>query len=133
MPAVTAAQRRAAARITAEIASLGFILPGSAAPRHTRCGKAGCRCMADPPVLHGPYPTWTRKVAAKTVTRRLTGDQYAAYQPWFDASRRLRALLAELEILSLEIIEAELRPDHGEDKPRTARPRKTPATQAGSA
>src|SRR5258708_10471027 len=104
MPAVTAAQRRAAARITAEIASLGFILPGSAAPRHTRCGKAGCRCMADPPVLHGPYPTWTRKVAAKTVTLRLTGDQYAAYQPWFYASRRRHPPLPGLQLPSLAII-----------------------------
>ncbi|MGH3185554.1 MAG: DUF6788 family protein [Streptosporangiaceae bacterium] len=101
MPAVNTAQRRAAARITAEIASLGFMLPGSVTPRRTRCGKTGCHCMTGPPALHSPYPTWTRKVAAKTVTRQLTKEQYAAHRPWFDASRRLRALLAELETLSL--------------------------------
>ena len=127
MPAPADARRRAA-QITAQIAALGPVLPGSVAGRYTRCGKTGCRCMSDPPALHGPYLTWTRKVAGKTVTRRLTQDQYAAYRPWFEASHRLRALLAELEALSLEIIETELPPGHHDSKPRTDLPRKTPAT-----
>jgi uncharacterized protein DUF6788 len=125
---VPAAARRRAARLTAQIAALGFVPPGSVTSRYTRCGKAGCRCMADPPALHGPYLTWTRKVAGKTVTRQLTQDQYAACRPWFEASRKLRALLAELEALSLEIIEAELQPSSPDDKPTTVPPRKTPAT-----
>ena len=125
MPAPAAARRRAA-QITAQIAALGFMLPGTVASRYTRCGKPGCRCTASPPVLHGPYLTWTRKVAGKTVTRRLTEDQYQAYRPWFEASHTLRALLAELEALSLDIIEDELRSGHG--KTRTSQPRKTPAT-----
>jgi len=94
---VPADTRRRAARLTAQIAALGLVLPGTVAGRYTRCGKPGCRCTASPPVLHGPYLTWTRKVAGKTVTRRLTEDQYQAYRPWFEASHTLRALLAELE------------------------------------
>jgi hypothetical protein len=124
MPAPAAARHRAA-RLTAQIAALGFVLPGTVTGRYTRCGKPGCRCAADPPALHGPYLTWTRKVAGKTVTRRLTQDQYQAYRPWFDASHTLRALLAELEALSLEVIEDELRSGH--DKAKTSQ-RKTPAT-----
>jgi hypothetical protein len=128
MPTPTAAQRRAAARIAAELARTGFALPGAIAHRYTRCGKPNCRCTADPPHLHGPYPTWTRKVAGKTITRRLTEEQYAAYQPWIDAARRNRTLLAKLEALSLEITEAELRPKTTRTKTPAARPRKTPAS-----
>ena len=39
----------------------------------------------------------------ETVTRILTDDQLADYQPWFDNQRRLRALVTELETLSQEI------------------------------
>jgi len=128
VPKLTPAQRRAAARISAEIARTGFSLPGSIAYRSIPCGKSNCACAADPPVLHGPYPTWTRKVASRTVTRRLTADQYEAYRTWFEAARRHRSLLGELEALSLSIIEAELRPSAPSSKPRAARARKTPAS-----
>jgi len=103
------AQRAGAARIARELARPGFALPGTLTERRTRCGRASCRCHADPPVLHGPYHQWTRKVAGKTVTRLLTDDQLADYQPWFDNQRRLRALLAELETLSLAITDADPR------------------------
>lgn len=97
-------QRRKDA-LTAEIAALGWVLPGSLTERFTRCGNATCRCRGEPPQLHGPYPTWTRKVNNKTVTRTLTADQARRYQPWFDNARRLRVLLAELEALSLQATE----------------------------
>jgi hypothetical protein len=102
-------QQALAARIARELAEIGFVLPGTLTERLTRCGKANCRCHADPPVLHGPYHQWTRKAAGKTVTRLLTDDQLTDYQPWFDNQRRLRALLAELEALSLAITEADSR------------------------
>ena len=85
----TPAQQARAARIAAELAATaqaGFILPGTLTVRMTRCGNPGCRCHADPPRLHGPYDQWTRKIDGKTVTRILSDDQLADYQPWFDNS-----------------------------------------------
>ena len=79
-----------------------FALPGTLTVRSYPCGKPGCRCHADPPRLHGPYAEWTRKIAGKTVTRRLTADQLAEYQPLFDNAKKLRALLAELQDLTLQ-------------------------------
>ncbi|MGI8791600.1 MAG: DUF6788 family protein, partial [Acidimicrobiales bacterium] len=50
---------------------------------------------------HGPYQSWTRKVAGKTVTRNLTHDQIERYTPWFDDARRLRTLVDDLKQLSM--------------------------------
>ncbi len=88
--------------LTEKIAQVGFCLPGTLTARHTRCSSPGCRCRQDPPLLHGPYHSWTRKIAGKTDTRTLTPDQARRYQPWFNNARRLRALSAELEALSLQ-------------------------------
>jgi hypothetical protein len=75
--------------------------------RSYACGKPRCRCHADPPVLHGPYAEWTRKIGGKTVTRRLTPDQLAAWQPLFDNARKMRDLLAEFQELTLRAIGAD--------------------------
>jgi hypothetical protein len=86
----------------AEIAALGPCLPGSVTERTTACASPGCRCHRDPSLRHGPYRLWTTKVAGKTVTRTLTGEQQAKYQPWIDNKRRLDELTAELEQLSVQ-------------------------------
>ena len=99
------AQRRTRRQLAAALAELDFVLPGSIVVRHMRCGKAACRCKADPPELHGPYISWTRKVAGKTITRLLSPDQLDRYQSGFDNARRLRELIAELETLSLRAAE----------------------------
>ena len=101
-------QQAARDRIAAEIAATaGYALPGTLVVRAYACGKPGCRCHASPPRLHGPYAEWTRKIDGKTVTRRLTPDQLAEYQPLFDNAKRLRALLAELQDLTMQIIGAD--------------------------
>ena len=105
----TPAQQARAKAIAAEIAALGFALPGTLADRMTRCGRPNCGCHADPPRLHGPYHQWTRKKNGRTATRILDDDQLADYAPWFDNHRRLRELIAELEELSLAITEADPR------------------------
>jgi hypothetical protein len=98
------AQQAALARITAEItAAAGPALPGTLTVRAYACGKPNCHCHADPPRLHGPYAEWTRKTGGKTITRRLTPDELAEYQPLFDNAKKLRALLAELQDLTLQI------------------------------
>ncbi|MGI8808861.1 MAG: DUF6788 family protein [Acidimicrobiales bacterium] len=89
-------------QITEELSRLGFCLPGSVVARTSRCGNPNCRCHADPDRMHGPYMSWTRKVGSKTVTRNLSPAQLECYQPWFNNTRRLRELVAELEALSIQ-------------------------------
>lgn len=102
-------QRAEQRRVAGELARLGFVLPGTLLRRGYRCGKPTCRCTADPPRLHGTFWSWTRKVNGKTVTRRLTDDQQRDYQPWFDNARRLRALVTELETLTLSVVDQDPR------------------------
>ena len=106
------AQREARDRIAAELATAGFALPGTLTVRAYACGKPNCRCHADPPRLHGPYAEWTRKIGGKTTTRRLSPAELTEYQPLFDNAKKLRALLAELQDLTLQIIE-----EHSGTKP----------------
>jgi len=113
----TAAQRAARDRIAAQLADAGYALPGTLTVRAYACGKPNCRCHAGPPRLHGPYAEWTRKIGGKTVTRRLTPAELAEYQPLFDNAKKLRALVNELQDLTLKIIE----PD-GTQEPQDPQP-----------
>jgi hypothetical protein len=93
------------AELHAQLADIGYALPGTINTVMNRCGKPNCACHHDPPKLHGPYITWTRKVNGKTVTRRLTPEQLKRYEPWFENNRRLHQLITELETLSLHTAE----------------------------
>jgi len=57
------------------------------------------------------------------VSRVLSPEQVAEYQPWFDNQKRLRALVHELEELSLSIIDAD-------PAPQTALTRTGPAVDS---
>lgn len=96
-------QRRRQHQIMAEIAKLGFCLPGSLVTRRSRCGSPTCACQRDPDQLHGPYLSWTRKIDGKTVTRNLSPDQVERYRAWFDNAKRLRQLVNELEAMSVTV------------------------------
>jgi hypothetical protein len=48
-----------------ELSEIGFIRSGSVAPRYNYCGKANCRCHADPPQPHGPYSNGRRRSGAR--------------------------------------------------------------------
>jgi hypothetical protein len=103
-----AGQRAHAKRIASELAAIartGKVAPGTVRERLMRCGHANCRCRAEPPQLHGPYWSWTRKVRAKTVGRWLDREQAEDYAEFFENSRRVRALVAELEALGLAVID----------------------------
>ncbi|MGH9249581.1 MAG: DUF6788 family protein [Acidimicrobiales bacterium] len=92
-----------------KLGQINGLLPGSVVVRQMRCGKQGCACKGDPPALHGPYIQWTRTVDGKTVTRFLSEELLARYQPWFDNARRVKELVAMLEIASVQALESEHR------------------------
>jgi hypothetical protein len=85
-----------------EILALGYVRPGSLVRRFMPCGKPGCRCMADPPQLHGPYYQWTWKIAGKTRTVRLSDEQARLCAEWLSNHRNLRSIVRKLEQLSLK-------------------------------
>jgi hypothetical protein len=105
MPRTPTAAARRLQHLHAQLAEIDFALPGTINIATNRCGKPNCACHSDPPKLHGPYITWTRKVSGKTVTRRLTREQLERYQPWFENDRRLRTLIKEIEALSLTTLD----------------------------
>jgi hypothetical protein len=108
--------------LTAELAELGFISPGSVVLRETSCGKPGCRCQADPPRRHGPYYQWSRAVAGKTVSRRLTEAEADLYRKWIANRRELERIVAEMEQVSAAAGEILLRQAAASDTPhRTSR------------
>ncbi len=107
-------------QIQAELARIGIALPGSLTSRTTRCQRAGCHCHADPPVLHGPYPTWTRKAGSRSITKTLTPEEAERLRPYFAAHRRLRQLITELEALSIELAGQPPAPATPEDQPGEA-------------
>ena len=86
--------------LAAELAGLGFISQGSVVVRYTTCGKAGCRCQGDPPRRHGPYYQWSRAVAGKPVSRRLTESEAELYRGWIANRRRLEEIVARMEQIS---------------------------------
>jgi hypothetical protein len=86
--------------LAAQVAQIGFISPGSLVTRTTSCGKPGCRCQADPPHRHGPYHQWSRAVAGKTISRRLTDSEADLYRTWIANRRHLEAIIAEMEEVS---------------------------------
>jgi len=102
---VNRSQQAAQRRLASALGEIGFALPGSLTVRAYRCGKENCRCRGEPPQLHGPYAFWTRKIDGKTVTRMLSDDEVAEYQPLFDNAGKLRALMNELHELSLGLVE----------------------------
>ena len=89
-------------RLKREILKLGYVRPGSLVRRFMACGNPLCRCMGQPPQLHGPYYQWTYKVKGKTRTIRLSEDQAHFCREWIRNHRQLRRLVRKMEQLSLK-------------------------------
>lgn len=84
-----------------EIRSLGWARPGSVTRRYMPCGNPSCRCMAEPPELHGPYYQWSHKVRGKTRSLRLSEAQARQCREWSANHKRLKKLVRRLEALAL--------------------------------
>ena len=121
MPSRLERYERAYRALAAELAGLGFISQGSVVVRYTSCGKPGCRCQADPPLRHGPYYQWSRAVAGKTVSRRLSEGEAELYRGWIANRRRLEEIVARMEQISAAAGELLLREASSPEPPATAK------------
>jgi len=83
----------------------GGALPGGIVERMMKCGKANCRCKADPPQLHGPYLQWGYSKGRKRFTRWLTPEQANRYRPKIERGRRLMELLVKLDEVEIRRVE----------------------------
>lgn len=87
------------------LTQIDHVLPGSLVERTIRCGKANCRCHAEPPELHGPYIQWSYTRENKRFTRWLSTEQEERYRSRINAARQLRELVSDLERLEIHSIE----------------------------
>jgi hypothetical protein len=101
MPSSADAQAQFEA-LKGEIQKLGFVRPGSLVRRFMPCGNPSCRCMADPPQLHGPYYQWSQKVGGKTRSIRLSEQQAKLCEQWIRNHKRLKKIVRQMERLSLK-------------------------------
>lgn len=101
-----------------QLAGIGYITPGSLAPRYTRCGKPNCACGTDPAKLHGPYWHWSTKINGKTVNRRLNERQAQLYAQWIDNDHQAHELLTKMRDIAAQATALIIQDDPGIQPPR---------------
>jgi hypothetical protein len=92
------------AAIKERISRLALICTGTLLERTKVCGKANCRCAADPAQRHGPYFEWNRLEQGVLRHRAVSADQAKRIRSAQDNYQRLLDLLAQWELESLRAI-----------------------------
>jgi|ERR1700674_438607 len=85
---------------------------GSVSERYVKCSKPGCPCAESAEARHGPYFSWTRKIAGRTHSRFLTPEQAEKVRQQIAAGHAFRADIENLWEVCEQWADAEL--DGGE-------------------
>lgn len=97
-------------QLTAAIAQIGDMRPGSLVARFRKCGKASCHCAKKGAKGHGPSYSLTHPVAGKTITHVIpAGPAVEVTQRQLDEYHRFRELVQQLIRVSEQICELQLR------------------------
>ena len=89
--------------IKGEIAALGDLRPGALSMQYNICGNPSCRCKADPPLKHGPYPQVSFTWRGKSTTQFVREQDVEEVQTQLTNYHRLRNLVDEWIGLALEL------------------------------
>jgi hypothetical protein len=92
-----------------EIAALGDLRPGALSMQYNICGKPSCRCKADPPLKHGPYPQVSFTFHGKSTSQFVRDDDVEEVRQQLANYHRLRDLVDEWIGLALELSRLRLR------------------------
>jgi hypothetical protein len=97
-------------QLTAAIAQIHDMRPGSLVARFRKCGKPSCHCAKRGDKGHGPSYSLTHPVAGKTVTRIIpTGPAVNRTREQLDEYHRFRELVRQLITVSEQICDLQLR------------------------
>jgi len=100
------------------LAKIGFVCKGSMIRRYMPCGQPRCRCARGSDYWHGPYYQWTWKVKGKTVTVRLTREEATLMGSYVRNDRQLRRVVAQMRVISLRVVQAQIKAVSRQGKPR---------------
>lgn len=95
--------QRRLARLATELGATRAVLVGTIRPRWLPARRKA------PGVAErklGPYYQWTFKEKGKTITINLSAAQVKPFQRAIDAQRKAEAILAEMRVLSRQLLEA---------------------------
>ena len=97
-------------QLTAAIAQIGDMRPGSLVARFRKCGKPSCHCSKKGAQGHGPSYSLTHAVAGKTVTRVIpAGPAVDLARQQLEEYHRFRALVQQLIAVSEQICDSQVR------------------------
>jgi hypothetical protein len=86
-----------------ELLRLGDLRPGTLSEQYNVCGKAGCRCKADPPRKHGPYYQVSFTWQGRSQTHFVRQDDLATVRRQLRTYEQLRALVTDWIAAGLEL------------------------------
>jgi hypothetical protein len=92
------------------IVRLGDLRPGKLSQQYNVCGKADCRCKADPPQKHGPYYQLSFTRNGKSSTQFVRKEDLAVVRQQLRNYQRLRELIDRWITLGMELSRLKLQP-----------------------
>ncbi len=111
------------------IVRLGDLRPGKLSQQYNVCGKADCRCKADPPQKHGPYYQVSFTRNGKSSTQFVRKEDLAVVRQQLRNYQRLRELIDRWIALGMELSRLKLRP--ASERSRGVSPKRPPAQRVG--
>jgi hypothetical protein len=85
------------------IVRLGDLRPGKLSQPYNVCGKADCRCKADPPQKHGPYYQLSFTRSGKSSTQFVRKEDLAVVRLQLRNYQRLQELIDRWITLGMEL------------------------------
>lgn len=90
-------------RLKQAIVRLGDLRPGKLSQQYNVCGKADCRCKADPPQKHGPYYQVSFTRSGKSSTQFVRKEDLAVVRQQLRHYQRLQELIDRWITLGMEL------------------------------
>jgi hypothetical protein len=98
------------AKLKHEIARLGDLRPGKLSQQYNVCGKADCRCKADPPQKHGPYYQLSFTRNGKSSSQFVRKEDLVVVRQQLRNYQRLRKLVDRWIALGMELSRLKVQP-----------------------
>lgn len=107
------------------IVRLGDLRPGKLSQQYNVCGKADCRCKADPPQKHGPYSQLSFTRNGKSSTQFVRKEDLAVVRQQLRNYQQLRELIDRWITLGMEL--SRLKLQQSSDRSRGVSPKRLKA------